>query len=98
MSPALKSNAPNLWTGERPFKLPLILGDIGTRMTIVKLADGGLFLSRVSVPASTCSRSSGHGIVASSVGSPGCPTLRIIRPHWKACRSATESRLPLPSR
>src|SRR5260370_7666911 len=44
MSPALTSIAPNLWTAERPFKLPLILGDIGTRMTIVKLADGGLFL------------------------------------------------------
>jgi hypothetical protein len=44
MSPALRSIAPNLWTAERPFKLPLILGDIGTRMTIVKLADGGLFL------------------------------------------------------
>ncbi|HEY6417659.1 MAG TPA: DUF4336 domain-containing protein [Candidatus Binataceae bacterium] len=44
MSAALASIAPNLWTAERPFKLPLMLGDIGTRMTIVKLADGGLFL------------------------------------------------------
>ena len=40
----LRSLAPNLWIADRPFKLPFILGDIGTRMTIVKLADGGLFL------------------------------------------------------
>jgi Domain of unknown function (DUF4336) len=44
MSPALQRIATDLWTAERPFKLPLILGDIGTRMTIVKLAGGGLFL------------------------------------------------------
>jgi hypothetical protein len=35
---------PNFWTAERPFKLPLILGDVGTRMTIVILVYRGLFL------------------------------------------------------
>jgi Domain of unknown function (DUF4336) len=41
---AIKSLAPDLWIADRPFKLPLILGDIGCRMTIIRLADGGLFL------------------------------------------------------
>jgi hypothetical protein len=44
MTPVLNSVAPDLWTADRPFKLPLILGDIGCRMTIVRLADSGLFL------------------------------------------------------
>jgi hypothetical protein len=44
MSPAPKSVAPNLWIADGPFKLPFILGDIGCRMTIVRLADGDLFL------------------------------------------------------
>lgn len=44
MPPVLNSLAPDLWTADRPFRLPFILGDIGCRMTIVRLADGGLFL------------------------------------------------------
>jgi hypothetical protein len=36
------SIAPDLWVATRPLKL--IVGDIGTRMTIVRLAGGGLFL------------------------------------------------------
>lgn len=39
---ALRGLAPELWVAERP--LPLIVGDIGTRMTVVRLGDGGLFL------------------------------------------------------
>jgi hypothetical protein len=35
---------PDLWVADRPFRLPMMLGDIGCRMTIVRLADGGLFL------------------------------------------------------
>ena len=34
--------APDLWVATRP--LPLPVGDIGTRMTVVNLPDGGLFL------------------------------------------------------
>ena len=34
--------APDLWVATRP--LPLIVGDIGTRMTVIRLADGSLFL------------------------------------------------------
>lgn len=34
--------APDLWVATRPLKLPV--GDIGTRMTVVRLPDGGLFL------------------------------------------------------
>ncbi len=44
VSAALRNLAPNLWVIDRPFKLPLRLGDIGCRMTIVKLDDGSLFL------------------------------------------------------
>ena len=44
MITTLKSIAPNIWFAERPFKLPFILGDIGCRMTIIRLADRGLFL------------------------------------------------------
>jgi hypothetical protein len=39
---ALTTLAPDLWVATRP--LPLAVGDIGTRMTVVRLADGGLFL------------------------------------------------------
>jgi hypothetical protein len=39
---ALTSLAPDLWVATRPLKLAV--GDIGTRMTIVRLPDGGLFL------------------------------------------------------
>jgi len=38
----LRNLAPNLWVAERPLKLAV--GDIGTRMTVIRLADGGLFL------------------------------------------------------
>jgi Domain of unknown function (DUF4336) len=54
MSPALRSLAPNLWVADRPFKLPFILGDIRGRMTVVRLADGSLFLhSPVSLDTET---------------------------------------------
>lgn len=39
---ALRSLAPNLWVADRPLKL--WVGDIGTRMTVIRLADEGLFL------------------------------------------------------
>lgn len=39
---ALRSLAPNLWVADRPLKLAV--GDIGTRMTVVQLADDSLFL------------------------------------------------------
>lgn len=39
---ALTALAPNLWVATRP--LPLVVGDIGTRMTVVRLPDGGLVL------------------------------------------------------
>ena len=68
MSPALTSIASNLWTAERPFKLPLILGDIGTRMTIVRLVDGGLFLhSPVPLDAGTKSALDQIGVVRAIV-------------------------------
>jgi len=38
----LKSIDTNLWTVDRPFGR--LVGSIGTRMTVIKLADGGLFL------------------------------------------------------
>src|SRR5487761_1385496 len=43
-NPVLRNLAPNLWVADRPFKLPFILGDIRTRMTVIRLADGSLFL------------------------------------------------------
>ena len=42
MSDALDQHAPNLWTAKRPLKL--VVGEIGARMTVIRLADGGLFL------------------------------------------------------
>ncbi len=39
---ALRALAPNLWVAERPLKL--FVGDIGARMTVVRLGSGGLFL------------------------------------------------------
>jgi hypothetical protein len=36
--------AADLWVVDRPFKLPIVKAEVGTRMTIVRLADGGLFL------------------------------------------------------
>ncbi len=38
----LTALARDLWVATRP--LPLIVGDIGTRMTVIRLVDGGLFL------------------------------------------------------
>jgi hypothetical protein len=35
---------PNLWVIERPFRLPYIGVEIGTRMTCIRLVDGRLFL------------------------------------------------------
>jgi hypothetical protein len=40
--PALTQLAPDVWVASRP--LPLPVGDIGTRMTVIRLPDGGLFL------------------------------------------------------
>ena len=49
---ALTQLAPDLWVASRP--LPLPVGDIGTRMTIIRLPDGGLFLhSPVQLDAET---------------------------------------------
>ena len=36
--------APDLWVVHRLFKLPIVRAEVGTRMTIVRLADGRLFL------------------------------------------------------
>jgi hypothetical protein len=41
-APALRALAPDLWVAERPLKL--FAGDIGARMTVVRLHDGSLFL------------------------------------------------------
>jgi hypothetical protein len=38
----LRPLAPNLWVADRPLKL--VVGDIGARMTVVRLRDGGLLL------------------------------------------------------
>ncbi len=40
--PTLRQLAPDLWVADRPLKLAA--GDIGTRMTVIRLHDGGLFL------------------------------------------------------
>ncbi len=42
MTEALRMLAPGLWVAERP--LPLVVGDIGARMTVIRLGDGGLFV------------------------------------------------------
>ncbi|MFI5397072.1 MAG: DUF4336 domain-containing protein [Candidatus Binatia bacterium] len=39
---ALRNLAPSLWVADRPLKLAA--GDIGTRMTVIRLADDGLLL------------------------------------------------------
>lgn len=39
---ALRSLAAGLWVADRP--LPIAVGDVGTRMTVIRLADGGLWL------------------------------------------------------
>ena len=38
----LEPLAPDLWVARRP--LPLVVGDVGARMTVVRLRDGGLVL------------------------------------------------------
>jgi hypothetical protein len=42
MAGSLEALAPDLWVAARPLKL--IVGDIGTRMTVIRLGDGTLFL------------------------------------------------------
>jgi hypothetical protein len=54
-TPSLRSLAPDLWVADRPFKLPLRLGDIGCRMTVIRLTDGTLFLHSP-VPLDSCLR------------------------------------------
>jgi hypothetical protein len=44
MERAPRNLAPNLWVVDRPFKLPYVGVDIGTRMTCIRLGDGRLFL------------------------------------------------------
>lgn len=51
-APAPRNLAPDLWVADRGLTLPV--GDIGTRMTVIRLADGGLFLhSPVRLDAAT---------------------------------------------
>lgn len=40
----LRTLAPGLWVAERPLKLPVALGYLPCRMTVIRLADGALFL------------------------------------------------------
>ncbi len=48
----LRNLATNLWVADRPLKL--VVGDIGTRMTVIRLADNSLFLhSPVQLDAAT---------------------------------------------
>ena len=44
MEPAPRNLAANLWVIDRPFKLPFVRAEIGTRMTCIRLADGCLLL------------------------------------------------------
>lgn len=44
MEPAPRKLAANLWVIDRPFKLPIVRAEIGTRMTCIGLADGCLLL------------------------------------------------------
>src|SRR5262245_8407197 len=49
---ALREIAADLWVADRPLKL--VVGDVGTRMTVIRLADGSLFLhSPVQLDAAT---------------------------------------------
>ena len=41
-APALEQLTPELWVARRPLRL--LVGDIGTRMTVIRLRDGSLFL------------------------------------------------------
>jgi Domain of unknown function (DUF4336) len=57
---------PNLWVADRGLKLAV--GDIGTRMTVIRLANGGLFLhSPVRLDAETRSALDGLGAVCAVV-------------------------------
>jgi len=48
----LQALAPDLWVASRP--LPMWIGDIGCRMTVIRTADGGLLLhSPVPLDAAT---------------------------------------------
>ena len=44
MEQAPRNLAPSLWVIDRPFTLPYVGAEIGTRMTCIRLADGRLFL------------------------------------------------------
>src|SRR5215472_8459418 len=44
MDQSPRNVAPDLWLAERPFKLPYVRVDIGTRMTIIRLLQGGLLV------------------------------------------------------
>lgn len=62
----LTSLAPDLWVATRP--LPIAVGDLGTRMTVVRLPDGGLFLhSPVRLDAATREALDGIGPVRAVV-------------------------------
>jgi hypothetical protein len=48
----LRPIGPDIWVADRPFKIPF--GDIGVRMTVIRLADGGLWIhSPVKLDAAT---------------------------------------------
>ena len=54
MDAALRPIADDLWVAERPLRRPLPFWDIGTRMTVIRLPGGGLFLhSPVGADAAT---------------------------------------------
>lgn len=42
-TPALRALAPDLWVADRPFRVLGFIG-IGTRMTVIRLPEGGLFV------------------------------------------------------
>ena len=44
MDQSPRNVAPDLWLAERPFKLPYVRVDIGTRMTVIRLLQGGLLI------------------------------------------------------
>ena len=44
MERAPRNLAPNLWVVDRPFKLPYVRVEVGTRMTCIRLTGGRLLL------------------------------------------------------
>src|SRR5436190_6130318 len=50
--------------------------------------------SRINVPTSTCWRSAGQAMLASRVGSPGCPTMTMRRHRngWRCICAISESK------